>query len=511
MVLPAEPHSGPDSANHPDHIDFKFKSEMESLPIPHLDPEFFSSDNCMASAAVTSDEFMSDLGFGFGPDDNCDFELTFDDLDKLYLPSVTKDFLLPDGLNPGAAESNSGSPESGSSAIMVSGDDKGGLDVSRFLNCPASSNECSENSGGLASSQGSGISEAVDSHSGNSCNSVTVSSHAICSSDDEKVKLEDWETMLSETAASPAHDQSLLRWIAGDVDDMSCGLKQLLQSGKGNHQQQEIDEALQREIRAAFRTDEIRRTAPTPQDEIRAGMSYFHETIWKGVPKFLRRVDTALKNIGKERDSKRALRMSNQDVSSAVDFLVEQKAKRAQKREEDIQQGNEITEQKKYGTTPLKKAVDIKKLNQSVSIGFDKELAAESLRRNENDAEKALDDLTNPEVNSSIQVYIESKKRKRQRQAIDSSTESLVGMGFERSRVIEAFQTAGDGATLEQALHRLLAGNATDPTNATNNQSQAISTAAADNNIPADVANDIVNSLVSRLDNADQNGEAGGP
>ncbi|KAI3914912.1 hypothetical protein MKX01_018081 [Papaver californicum] len=51
---------------------------------------------------------------------------------------------------------------------------------------------------------------------------------------------------------------------------------------------QELDEALQREIQAAFRTDEIRRTPPTPQDEMRAGMSYFHETIWKGVPKFLR-------------------------------------------------------------------------------------------------------------------------------------------------------------------------------------------------------------------------------
>ncbi|PWA92899.1 phosphoenolpyruvate carboxylase [Artemisia annua] len=61
---------------------------------------------------------------------------------------------------------------------------------------------------------------------------------------------------------------------------------------------QELDEALQREIHAAFRTDEIRRTPPTPQDEMRAGMSYFYETIWKGVPKFLRRVDTALKNIG---------------------------------------------------------------------------------------------------------------------------------------------------------------------------------------------------------------------
>ncbi|KAL3502677.1 hypothetical protein ACH5RR_037126 [Cinchona calisaya] len=63
-------------------------------------------------------------------------------------------------------------------------------------------------------------------------------------------------------------------------------------------EKQELDEALQREIQAAFRTDEIRRNPPTPQDEMRAGMSYFHETIWKGVPQFLRRIDTALKNIG---------------------------------------------------------------------------------------------------------------------------------------------------------------------------------------------------------------------
>lgn len=44
----------------------------------------------------------------------------------------------------------------------------------------------------------------------------------------------------------------------------------------------------------------------------------------------------------RERDAKRALRMSNQDVSSAVDFLVEQKVKRAQKREDDIRRRNEI-------------------------------------------------------------------------------------------------------------------------------------------------------------------------
>lgn len=52
------------------------------------------------------------------------------------------------------------------------------------------------------------------------------------------------------------------------------------------------------QILAALRTDEILRAQPKPQDEMRAGMSYFDDTIWNGVPKFLRRVDTALKNIG---------------------------------------------------------------------------------------------------------------------------------------------------------------------------------------------------------------------
>ncbi|KAJ8445957.1 hypothetical protein Cgig2_001275 [Carnegiea gigantea] len=51
-------------------------------------------------------------------------------------------------------------------------------------------------------------------------------------------------------------------------------------------------------IQGAFRTDEIQRVQPTPQDEMRGVMNYIHETIWKGVPKFLHRIDTALKNIG---------------------------------------------------------------------------------------------------------------------------------------------------------------------------------------------------------------------
>lgn len=44
----------------------------------------------------------------------------------------------------------------------------------------------------------------------------------------------------------------------------------------------------------------------------------------------------------KERDAKRALRMSNQDVESAINFLVEEKEKKARKMEEDIQRRKEI-------------------------------------------------------------------------------------------------------------------------------------------------------------------------
>ncbi|XP_041996775.1 NEDD8 ultimate buster 1-like [Salvia splendens] len=142
-----------------------------------------------------------------------------------------------------------------------------------------------------------------------------------------------------------------------------------------------------------------------------------------------------------DREAKRALRMNNLDVGSALDFLIEEKAKRAQKRKEDLQRHKEILEQKKYGKTPLKKAVNLENLNQLVSIGFQKELAAEALRRNENDAEKALDDLTNPETNATLLNEIISRKRKRLREATTAGTDNLVAMGFDR-------------ASVEAALHR---------------------------------------------------------
>ncbi|KAK9100531.1 hypothetical protein Scep_023961 [Stephania cephalantha] len=154
----------------------------------------------------------------------------------------------------------------------------------------------------------------------------------------------------------------------------------------------------------------------------------------------------------KEREAKRALRINNQDVGRAIDFLVENKGKIAQRVEEDIQRRKEIKEQKKYGMTPLKKAVDLKMLLNITALGFDKELAAEALRTNENDFQKALDDLTNPETCSILQFHIDSRKFKRQKRKTDAAIEELVSMGFERSKVVEAMQMRG---TKEEALDLL--------------------------------------------------------
>ena len=44
----------------------------------------------------------------------------------------------------------------------------------------------------------------------------------------------------------------------------------------------------------------------------------------------------------KERDARKALRLNNQDIGSAVDFLFEEKAKSAQKQEDDTRHRMEI-------------------------------------------------------------------------------------------------------------------------------------------------------------------------
>ncbi|KAJ6331939.1 hypothetical protein OIU76_010339 [Salix suchowensis] len=207
-----------------------------------------------------------------------------------------------------------------------------------------------------------------------------------------------------------------------------------------------------------------------------------------------------------EQDAKRSLRMSNQDVQSAVNLLVLEREQRKQKREDDIRRRNEIKEQKRYGVTPLKKAVDLQKLMELDSIGFEKELAAEALRKNENDTQKALDDLTNPDANNALQRAIESRKRKRQQRANDGKIEQLVSMGFERSIVISAVQAGG---SLEQVMHQLLTHPRADPIAAADNSSNTHDSSANDNastpgSTPADAVLENLSPDTVGIDNSNE-------
>ncbi|GAB2300271.1 hypothetical protein Dimus_034306 [Dionaea muscipula] len=104
---------------------------------------------------------------------------------------------------------------------------------------------------------------------------------------------------------------------------------------------------------------------------------------------------------------KRALRMNRQDVAGAITFLERERDRKTKQYAEDLQQQEEIMEQKVY---PQGKAVDIQRLNELVSMGFEREVAAEALQRNENGDLN----LTNGDLNSRMQVGVETRKRKRE-------------------------------------------------------------------------------------------------
>ena len=59
----------------------------------------------------------------------------------------------------------------------------------------------------------------------------------------------------------------------------------------------ELEESLadlQREIAAAWQTDEVRRERVSPLDEVRAGLVVFEQSLWDALPQYLRAVDRAL-------------------------------------------------------------------------------------------------------------------------------------------------------------------------------------------------------------------------
>jgi hypothetical protein len=171
-----------------------YSSEFDSLPIPPMDSLFFSENSNNGNSngnngIISSENYISDLGFGFGFDDNPNFELTFDDLDDLYLPSENDEFLIPDhgldSLQP-VQVSVSGSPESGASGVSV---DRGGSEVEKFLNFSASESDSYDRGGDVArvsspefSGSGVSVSSQVSGNQPLSPNVIVV---------DQRVKVED--------------------------------------------------------------------------------------------------------------------------------------------------------------------------------------------------------------------------------------------------------------------------------------------------------------------------------
>ncbi|CAL9771991.1 unnamed protein product [Musa acuminata subsp. burmannicoides] len=157
----------------------------------------------------------------------------------------------------------------------------------------------------------------------------------------------------------------------------------------------------------------------------------------------------------KENAAKRALRMTGQDVQLAVDFLVEEQARKMHRKQEDIWRQAEISEQKRYGATPRNKPVNLQELNNLVSIGFERDLAAEALRVNENDAQKALDLLTDPEKNCALQSQLEKRKKSRTSQPTEADLEGLTSIGYDRSSVRDDAMEIIAGAHSENNQHSI--------------------------------------------------------
>lgn len=92
--------------------------------------------------------------------------------------------------------------------------------------------------------------------------------------------------------------QALRRSMLKNFGTVRQKLLDLQRARLSGYERAELLDDMASAIQAAWRTDEIRRTPPKPQDEMRAGLSYFNETIFEGLPKFARRIDSALINQG---------------------------------------------------------------------------------------------------------------------------------------------------------------------------------------------------------------------
>lgn len=152
-------------------------------------------------------------------------------------------------------------------------------------------------------------------------------------------------------------------------------------------------------------------------------------------------------------ESRRALRMCGQDLQRAVEFTMEETRKKLEQKEKDRRVRRELREQRKFGRTPGGKAVDMTNLEKLLSIGYEQRIAAEALRQCENDFQQALDVLSNPAAFAALQVSLAAVPPRKQ--VDDTVLTTLLSMGFDRERAMQALQCSHSSS---QAIEKLLRG-----------------------------------------------------
>ncbi|GMH37898.1 hypothetical protein BSKO_05782 [Bryopsis sp. KO-2023] len=95
--------------------------------------------------------------------------------------------------------------------------------------------------------------------------------------------------------------QAMRRDLLHKYAQMQVQVERLHMTKLSSIEKMETIENLQCLIQTAWRTDEIHRRKPTPQDEMRAGLHAIQDVIFPTLPVFLRRLDASLKKIGQPR------------------------------------------------------------------------------------------------------------------------------------------------------------------------------------------------------------------
>ncbi|GBF88993.1 hypothetical protein Rsub_01492 [Raphidocelis subcapitata] len=169
----------------------------------------------------------------------------------------------------------------------------------------------------------------------------------------------------------------------------------------------------------------------------------------------------ALLEMGYDRrEAGRALRFCGGDVSAAVAFIAEQRVKQQERAAERQRQRAWLSQRAAFGKTPGGAFVDREGLARLEGLGFERGLAAEALRANENDLQAALDVVADPVRAGALQLAIVARQIKEADEGPQDvkprHVARLVEMGFGEREARVALKAA-DGS-FRDALEALTGG-----------------------------------------------------